>query len=134
MENSQKIAGLHFRSGLTAGVIIMRLSLMASSGILALSACALTPAGTGAFTVMTPASFDRTFTAAAGAMQDQGLALSLEDPVNGIVVGSLESSAVMADVDQLADGHVRVTFDSTGANDPALMARISSSYNRRMGR
>ena len=112
----------------------MRLSLLASGGILALSACALPPAGTGAFTVMTPASFDRTFTAAAGAMHDQGLAISVEDPVSGIVVGSLESSAVMAGVDQLADGHVRVTFDSMGENDPALMARISRSYNRRMGR
>ncbi|MBP0618629.1 penicillin-binding protein [Cupriavidus consociatus] len=111
----------------------MRLSLMACGGILALSACA-TPDGNGAFTVMTPASFDRTFTAAAGAMHDQGLAISVADPVRGVVVGSLESSAVMAGVDQLADGHVRVTFDSLGANDPALMARISSSYDRRMGR
>ncbi|MBP0637783.1 penicillin-binding protein [Cupriavidus sp. AcVe19-6a] len=112
----------------------MRLSLLASCGILALSACTLTPDGTGAFTVMTPASFDRTFTAAAGAMRDQGLAISVEDPVSGIVVGNLESSSVIAGVDQLADGHVRVTFDSTGVNDPALMARISSSYNHRMGR
>ncbi|GLC97838.1 hypothetical protein Tamer19_72470 [Cupriavidus sp. TA19] len=111
----------------------MRLSLLASGGILALSACT-TPAGTGAFTVMTPASFDRTFTAAAGAMQDQGLAISVADPVSGVVVGSLESSTVMAGVDQMADGHVQVSFDSMGASDPALMARISRSYNRRMGR
>ncbi len=83
---------------------------------------------------MTPASFDRTFTAAAGAMHDQGLAISLADPVRGVVVGSLESRTVMAGVDQLPDGHVRVTFDSMGENDPALMARISSSYDHRMGR
>ncbi|UIF91234.1 hypothetical protein [Cupriavidus sp. UYPR2.512] len=112
----------------------MRLSLIVSGAMLALSACTLDPAGTGAFTVMGPASFDRTFTAAAGAMRDQGLAISVEDPVNGVVVGSLDTRTVMAGVHQQADGYVRVEFDSMAAQDPALMARISRSYNRRMGR
>ncbi len=40
----------------------------------------------------------------------------------------------MAGVHQQADGYVRVEFDGMAAHDPALMARISSSYNRRMGR
>lgn len=112
----------------------MRLSLIVSGAMLALSACTLAPADTGAFTVMGPASFDRTFTAAAAAMRDQGLAISVEDPVTGVVVGSLDSRTVMAGVHQQADGYVRVEFDSMAANDPALMARISRSYNRRMGR
>ena len=115
---------------------MMRLSLVASGAMLALSACSYyeAPVGTGAFTVMTPASFDRNFSAAAGAMRDQGLAISVEDPVTGVVVGSLDSNTVTAGVRQQADGNVRVQFDNKGAYDPALLERISRSYNRRMGR
>ncbi|WP_432260987.1 penicillin-binding protein [Cupriavidus sp. TMH.W2] len=112
----------------------MRLSIIVGGATLALLACTSDPVGTGAFTVMGPASFDRTFTAATGAMRDQGLAISVEDPVNGVVIGSLDTRTVMASVHQQADGHVRVEFDSMAADDPALMARISRNYNRRMGR
>lgn len=62
------------------------------------------------------------------------MAISAEDPVNGVVVGSLDTRTVMASVHQQADGHVRAEFDSMAAHDPVLMARISRNYNRRMGR
>jgi hypothetical protein len=81
-----------------------------------------------------PASFDRSFSAAAGAMRDQGLSITTEDRNSGTVVGKIGSGTVTANVRQQADGSVRVQFDSAGVSDGGLMGRISSSYERRMGR
>jgi len=41
---------------------------------------------------------------------------------------------VTASVRQQADGSVRVQFDATGPRDPALIERVSRSYDSRMGR
>lgn len=84
--------------------------------------------------VMTPASFDRSFSAAAGAMRDEGLTLTVQDPGSGNIVGSLDGSAVTASVRQQADGSVVVQFNSASPRDPTLLDRISRSYDRRMGR
>jgi hypothetical protein len=84
--------------------------------------------------VTTPASFDRSFSAAAGAMRDEGLALTVQDPGSGNIVGELNGSAVTANVRQQADGSVVVQFNSSNARDPTLLARISRGYDRRMGR
>ena len=84
--------------------------------------------------ITTPASFDRSFAAAAGAMQDEGLAISVQDPGSGTIVGGLDGGVVQARVRQQADGSVVVRFDSKNARDPALLDRISRSYDRRMGR
>ncbi|MEI5995676.1 hypothetical protein H3V53_00140 [Paraburkholderia bengalensis] len=89
------------------------------------------PAGT---VVTTPASFNRSFAAAAGAMQDEGLAISVQDPGTGTIVGGIDGGVVQASVRQQADGSVVVQFDSKNARDPALLDRISRSYDRRMGR
>jgi len=84
---------------------------------------------------VTPASFDRSFDAAAGAIRDQGMAVSVEDRSNGTIVGRLGAgAAVTATVRQQADGSVRVQFDATGARDPALIDRVSRAYDARMGR
>jgi hypothetical protein len=105
----------------------------ACCALLALSACAYyaVPAGT---VVMTPASFDRSFAAAAGAMRDEGLAITVQDPAHGIVVGDSNGSAVTASVTQQADGSVQVRFNASDSRDPVLLQRISRSYDRRMGR
>jgi hypothetical protein len=84
--------------------------------------------------VMTPASFDRSFAAAAGAMHDEGLMITVQDPGSGTVVGRQDSSTVTASVRRQADGSVLVQFDSADARDPALLRRISSRYDRLMGR
>jgi hypothetical protein len=84
--------------------------------------------------VSAPASFERSFSAAAGAMRDQGLTLSVEDRSSGTIVGSIGAGSVTANVRQQADGSVRVQFDATGARDPALIERVSRSYDSRMGR
>lgn len=81
-----------------------------------------------------PAGFDRSFGAAAGAMRDQGLAISVEDRSSGTIVGRIGGGTVTASVRQQADGSVRVQFDATGSRDPALIDRVSRSYDSRMGR
>nr|WP_328809300.1 hypothetical protein [Paraburkholderia kirstenboschensis] len=84
--------------------------------------------------VMTPASFDRSFNAAVGAMNDEGLAITVQDPGSGTVVGYLNGMTVTAGVRQQPDGSVVVQFNSPEARDPTLLSRISRSYDRRMGR
>ncbi len=83
---------------------------------------------------MTPASYDRSFAAAAGAMRDEGLAITVQDPARGAVVGNLGGSVVTASIRQQADGSVQVRFDSSDSRDPTLLERISRGYDRRMGR
>jgi hypothetical protein len=51
-----------------------------------------------------------------------------------MIIGSAGSATVSASVRRQADGSVRVQFDATGARDPALIERISHSYDARMGR
>ncbi|MEP9328000.1 hypothetical protein PPMP20_33435 [Paraburkholderia phymatum] len=84
--------------------------------------------------ISAPASFNRSFAAAAGAMQDEGLSISVQDPGTGTIVGGIDGGVVQASVRQQADGSVVVQFDSKNARDPALLDRISRSYDRRMGR
>jgi hypothetical protein len=85
-------------------------------------------------TTAVPASFDRSFAAAAGAMRDQGVAISVEDRSKGTIVGTQASGTVTANVRTQADGSVRVQFDASGVRDPALIERISQGYDQRMGR
>jgi hypothetical protein len=105
----------------------------ACSALIALSACAYYPVPAGTV-VMTPASYDRSFSAAAGAMRDEGLTLTVQDPANGSIAGQLGNSTVTASVRQQSDGSVRVQFNTSDAQDPTLLDRISRSYDRRMGR
>ncbi len=59
-----------------------------------------------------PRNFDRTFTAAATAMRDQGLAISVEDRARGTVVGTYDGGTVTANVRPQSDGSVRAQFDA----------------------
>jgi len=113
-------------------VLLMRLLRAATcASVLAVSGCAYYPYPV---TTAVPASFDRSFSAAGGAMRDQGLAISAEDRSSGTIVGRIGGGTVTARVMQQADGSVRVQFDATGSRDPALIDRVSQSYDRRMGR
>jgi hypothetical protein len=121
---SHAAKGLLFRRAVLAGVC----------------ACAIPLAGCPYYypppgtVVMTPASFDRSFSAAAGAMSDQGVALTVQDPGTGAIAGTLNGSTVTANVRQQSDGSVIVQFNSSDSRDPTLLDRISRSYDRRMGR
>ncbi|MEM5438790.1 hypothetical protein [Paraburkholderia diazotrophica] len=84
--------------------------------------------------ITTPASFDRSFAAASGAMHDEGVSITVQDPASGTIVGVLDGATVTSSVRQQADGSVVVQFNSKDARDPSLLDRISRSYDRRMGR
>src|SRR5262245_54062110 len=83
-----------------------------------------------------PASFDRSWNAALGAMDDVGVQITSADRTTGLIQGIKDSFAVTSSVRMQADGSVRVEFNATGPTtlDPTLSARISSACDRRMGR
>ena len=78
--------------------------------------------------------FDRSFAAAAGAMSDQGLAITAQDRGSGTIRGTKDGTTIVATLQTLPDGSIQVRFDSSGASDPNLIHRVSDSYDRRMGR
>jgi len=82
------------------------------------------------------ASFDRSWSAAVGALGDEGVRITSEDRNAGIVQGSREGIDVTANVRVQANGSVRVEFNTSGETrrDPGLIDRISRAYDRRMGR
>ncbi len=111
------------------------LAATAAGVVVALSGCAYYVPAPGTTVVPgAPASFDRSFDAAAGAIRDQGLTISAEDRSAGRVVGKLGNGTVTAHVRQQADGSVRVQFDAAGMQDPTVIDRVSRGYDRRMGR
>jgi hypothetical protein len=120
--------------GTSADLVFKRAVLIgACVSLLPLAGCPYyaAPAGT---VVTVPASFDRSFAAASGAMSDQGLAITVQDPSSGTIVGNINGSTVTASVHKQADGSVIVQFSSSDARDPTLLNSISRSYDRRMGR
>lgn len=108
----------------------MRIALEAAA-LLALAGCTYYgyPPPGGA-----PASYDRSFYAAADAMRDQGLVIASQDAMSGTVVGTKDGDTVTASVRQQGDGSVRVEFNSPNPRDGSLLDRVSRSYDRRMGR
>lgn len=83
-----------------------------------------------------PPAFERSWAAAIGALQDQGVTIIEQNRATGTVRGTRGAVGVVANVGTQADGRVRVEFNTSGAtgSDPDLANRISASYNRRMGR
>ena len=73
-----------------------------------------------------PASFDRSWNAAVGAMREQGVTITQEDRGAGIVRGTRGGINVTGSVQ----------FDTSGATaaDPTLIDRITRSYQAFMGR
>jgi hypothetical protein len=83
-----------------------------------------------------PSSFDRSWSAAIAASQDEGVRITSEDRVNGVITGSRGEQNVTINVRTQADGRVRVEFSARGpkGSDPGLATRLSQAYDRRMGR
>jgi hypothetical protein len=90
----------------------------------------------GVYTTPGPASFDRSWAAAVGAFDDQGVQITTQDRGTGQIRGTRDGIDVVANVRSQADGSVRVEFNTGGATarDPTLIDRISRAYDRRMGR
>lgn len=120
------------RSGRRAAAALLK-TLAVGAAALALAACVVYEPVPVA---QAPSTFDRSFAAAVGAMQDQGVTITEQDRAGGVVRGSRGLLAVTATVRSQADGRTRVEFNTTGSalSDPDLVERISASYNRRMGR
>ena len=114
---------------------VFRGALLAGS-ILGAAGCTVYEVAPGTYVTSQPPVFDRSWNAAVGAFRDQGVDISVEDRASGTIRGQRGGIDVMATVRTQADGSVRVQFDSSGATaqDPGLIQRISSAYDRRMGR
>jgi len=82
------------------------------------------------------ASFDRSWNAAVGALQGEGVAITQQDRASGVIAGTYGGTSVTARVLAQADGRVRVEFNTSGGGSQSqqLSERISRSYDYRMGR
>jgi hypothetical protein len=83
-----------------------------------------------------PSAFERSFSAAVGAMEDEGVRIVTLDRNAGTASGIRGGMSVAATVQSRADGGVQVEFGTSGdtAADPTLIDRITRRYNVRMGR
>lgn len=86
--------------------------------------------------VRAPGAFDRSWSAALGALADEGVRIIRQDSIAGTASGVRNGIEVKAAVRTQADGSVRVEFNTSGdtAADPTLIERITARYNQRMGR
>jgi hypothetical protein len=83
-----------------------------------------------------PSTFDRSWSAALAAAQDEGVRIASEDRAGGVIRGFRAEQEVTINVRTQADGSVRVEISARGpkGSDPGLAGRVSRAYDRRMGR
>ena len=83
-----------------------------------------------------PSTFDRAWSAALSAAQEEGVRIASEDRASGTIRGNRDQQEVTILLRSQADGSVRVEISSRGpkGSDPGLAGRISRAYDRRMGR
>jgi hypothetical protein len=69
-------------------------------------------------------------------MSDQGLTITSQDYGAGVITGRQGGVMISATLQALPDGSVQVKFASQGrsGDDPGLIDRVSSGFDRRMGR
>jgi len=101
-----------------------------------LSGCTYYEVSPGVYATSPTNTFDRSWAAARNAMLEEGVRINQEDRSTGTLRGDRNGIQVVANVRSQADGSVRVEFRTLGATtvDPQLIERISSSYDRQMGR
>jgi hypothetical protein len=83
-----------------------------------------------------PSAFDRSWSAALGAAQDEGVRITSEDRASGLIRGFRDDQEVTINIRSQADGSARVEIGARGpkGSDTGLANRISRAYDRRMGR
>jgi len=83
-----------------------------------------------------PNAFERSWSAAIGALEDEGVQILNRDSAAGKASGIRGDIGVTATVRTQSDSSVRVEFSTSGntASDPTLIDRITQRYNMRMGR
>lgn len=104
--------------------------------VLCVHGCTYYQVAPAVYSVSPPHTFDRSWQATLGAFDDQGVRITHQDRAAGEVRGTRGGIDVAVNLRTLADGSVRVEFNTAGetSRDPTLIDRISSAYNRRMGR
>ena len=110
--------------------------LLLSFGLaLGLGGCTYYQTAPGVYAPM-PSTFERSWSAAIGAMEDEGVRILNVDRDAGKASGVRGSISVAASVQPQSDTRVRVEFSTSGntAADPTLIDRITARYNARMGR
>ena len=125
-----KLKYLHKRMLQNSWIIFIVVSLAA----VALAGCASNePAPVP---VPVPSTFDRSWSAAVSAVQDEGVRITSEDRGSGVIRGVRNDQEVTLNLRSQADGSVRIEIGARGPKgaDPGLAGRISRAYDRRMGR
>lgn len=115
----------------------MRLPILAIAFACALlGACTYYETAPGVYSQTAPSSYDRTWSAAVGAMRDEGVTITSEDRNAGVVQGTRNGINITGHVRENADRTVRVQFSTSGATDkdPEFINRVERAYSRRMGR
>ena len=103
--------------------------------VAALPGCVVYDTPSGYYVNTYPATYDRAWDAALGALSDVGVQVASADRGSGVARGSKGPVDVTVSVLRQADGTTRVQFDAKGSqNDPTLAQQFSSAYDRRMGR
>lgn len=118
----------YYRTGALAPIII------AAAAILLIYGCANPEPAP--YNAPAPSAFDRAWSAAVGAAQDEGVGITSEDRASGRISGIRGKQEITIYVRTQADGNVRLEFSVRGLKgaDPGLASRISRAYDRRMGR
>ena len=80
--------------------------------------------------------FDQSWSAAIGALSDQGVHISTQNRGAGVIQGTRNGVMITINLIRQGNGGVRVEFDTSGTtqNDRTVIERVASSYNSRMGR
>jgi hypothetical protein len=117
-------------------MIALRVVLVLGLSMSLLAGCTYYEVAPGVYASAPVSTFDRSWAAARNAFQEQGVRINQEDRSTGTLRGDRNGIQVVALVQTQADGSVRVQFNTVGATsvDPQLIERISSSYDRLMGR
>jgi hypothetical protein len=102
-----------------------------------LASCTVYQTAPGVYQPYPPqTSFERSWSAMAGAFADSGVQVLTEDRAAGVLRGRRGGIDLTGRVRTQADGSVRVEFNTAGATnqDPQLIERVSRAYDYRMGR
>src|SRR5215211_5318165 len=107
----------------TARKIHVWIVLILVGGFAALTACVYEPPPP-------PSTFDRSWSAALSAAQDEGVRITSEDRGSGVIRGLSSEQEVTINLRTQADGSVRIEISSRGlkGSEPGLAGRISHAY------
>lgn len=119
-------------SGATARQVRAWIALIVISGFAVLAGCAAEEP----VSAPPPSTFERSWSAALMAAQDEGVRITAEDRASGVIRGYKGEQEVTINIRTQADGNVRVETSARGpkGSEPGLAGRISRAYDRRMGR